>query len=81
MGVGFIRLLIIGLIIWLLLRLYRGWQQKQQQLPQERRSPRQIGTMVRCDYCGLHIPDTEAIISDKSHFCCEQHRKQHQQSP
>lgn len=34
--------------------------------------PRQ---MVRCDHCGLHVPDDEAVRSQDGHvFCSEEHR-------
>ena len=33
------------------------------------------GMMVKCAYCGLHIPKQEALDQDEVFFCCEEHRK------
>lgn len=30
--------------------------------------------MVVCVQCGIHFPQSEAILSDELVFCCEQHR-------
>lgn len=34
--------------------------------------------MVRCIYCGVHLPKSEAILADGRHYCCEAHRSAHQ---
>ncbi len=31
--------------------------------------------MVRCRYCGVHVPRSESLISDGIPFCCEAHRR------
>jgi uncharacterized protein len=34
--------------------------------------------MVRCAYCGVHVPQSEAIVNQAgSPFCCEDHRLGH----
>ena len=30
--------------------------------------------MVRCAYCGLHLPDNEAVVSHNASYCSEAHR-------
>lgn len=36
--------------------------------------------MVRCAYCGLHIPATEAITQHDNHFCTTEHLEMHKTS-
>ncbi|WP_295856050.1 PP0621 family protein [uncultured Xylophilus sp.] len=32
--------------------------------------------MVACDWCGLHLPQTDALPApDGRHFCCTDHRQ------
>jgi uncharacterized protein len=31
--------------------------------------------MVRCAYCGLHLPRSEALGSDERFFCSKDHRE------
>ncbi|SIT66722.1 uncharacterized protein SAMN05216526_0677 [Ectothiorhodosinus mongolicus] len=30
--------------------------------------------MLRCDHCGLHVPENEAVREGNKHFCCPDHR-------
>jgi len=38
--------------------------------------PGQPQPMVRCAFCGVHFPESEAIHGDERIFCCEAHRQQ-----
>lgn len=31
--------------------------------------------MVRCDVCGLNLPQSEALVAQQRWFCCEEHRR------
>ena len=31
-------------------------------------------TMVRCEYCNTHVPQSSAVFAGKHGFCCEEHR-------
>jgi hypothetical protein len=31
--------------------------------------------MVRCDLCGLNLPQSEALPLQQRWFCCEEHRQ------
>lgn len=46
-----------------------------------RRSPpaEKTANMVRCDVCGVHLPESEAILSNQLHYCCEAHFLQRKQ--
>lgn len=37
--------------------------------------------MVRCIYCGVHLPKSESIVADGKYYCCEAHRRAHQPPP
>lgn len=31
--------------------------------------------IVVCAHCHLHVPESEAILAEGRHYCCEAHRK------
>jgi hypothetical protein len=31
--------------------------------------------MVRCTYCGLHVPQSESVTVDDRHYCGDEHRQ------
>lgn len=31
--------------------------------------------MVRCEVCGLHVPEDEALSVEGRHYCSEEHRR------
>lgn len=37
--------------------------------------------MVRCNYCGVHLPKSESVIADGKYYCSDAHRLAHQQTP
>ncbi len=38
--------------------------------------------MLKCDYCGVHVPAHEAVRTEKHNFCSSAHRRSfEQQSP
>lgn len=68
---GLFRLILLGLAIWLLFRLYqrfiKGGSAKKP-------ATHQIdGDMVKCKHCGIHIPQSEAISNDGNHYCSRAH--------
>jgi len=71
---GLIRLIAIAFIIWLVIYIARQLLQKHGQSPGKKPAMK-IGTMVRCEHCGLHIPENEAINENGHYYCCEEHRK------
>ena len=59
-------LIAIAAVVYLLLKSYR------------RSPPVRRGTaaedMVRCAYCGVHLPKSEGILSGGKFFCSIEHR-------
>ena len=74
-----IRILIIALVVWLLLRMIQNWARRSR-LNQKGNKP-QIETVVRCRHCGLHIPKHEALESDNNYYCSQEHLRLHQDDP
>ena len=71
-----IRILLIALVVWLLLRMLKNWAN--QQVAPKKAKP-QIETVVRCQHCGLHIPKQEAIQSDNKYYCSQEHLRHHKE--
>ncbi len=70
---GLIRLLALIFIIWLVIhyakRLYANHTKHQSP-----KKPGEIAQMVRCEKCGLHIPEDEAIMDQEHYYCSVEHR-------
>jgi uncharacterized protein len=68
-----IRLITIGLIVWLLYRMLMRVLNKSDE--QRRVPPRGIARdMVKCSHCGIHIPVDEAVCKDGVCYCSAEHR-------
>lgn len=75
---GLIRVAIIVLIALLVYRLLKRWLAS---LPREsKKATDKIDRMVRCHYCELHIPETEAVQGPDGWYCSEEHRRLDQQA-
>ena len=71
---GLIRLIILGVVIYLAWQLIKRWQNRPSNQVDDNRPGRLDGNMIRCDYCGLFVPRDEAIEADGRHYCSEAHR-------
>lgn len=70
-----IRLIALAILVWLLLRLVRSWREGRRLRQQEDvRTKRQIGEMVRCAHCGVHLPAGEAVREGEHYYCSIEHR-------
>ena len=68
-----IRLIVIGLIIWLLYRMFVRVLQKP--ASKSKKPPKGIARdMVKCAHCGIHIPADEALYRDDKCYCSPEHR-------
>ena len=72
--INLIRLIIISLIIWLVIRLVKNFL-NQTSKPTSKSSDNKLDNMVRCDHCGLHIPELEAIQDRDKFFCSAEHQR------
>jgi uncharacterized protein len=68
---GLIRVAIIVLIAYLAYRLVKNWLAKLDK--PAARNDEKIDTMVRCQYCEVHVPQNEAIKKKGHWYCSEEH--------
>ncbi|WP_303907566.1 PP0621 family protein [Thiohalomonas denitrificans] len=73
---GLFRLLILLAIIWAVYALVRRFRDNRDHRIAPRRSKPEIGQMVRCRQCGLHVPEQEAFRRGEDWFCSAEHRDQ-----
>jgi uncharacterized protein len=67
-------LLVLGLVLaWWILKAYRRRV--------DSREPRAPATgpedMVRCAQCGVHLPRSESLAAQGSHYCSADHERAH----
>lgn len=68
-NMNLIRLIVIALIIYLLLRIVKNWKANKKSTtstPDETK-------MVRCKLCQLHIPENEALQKAGEYYCSQEH--------
>lgn len=66
----FFLLLAVGLLITLLYRRFRAYK-GQAKLRNKHAITQNI---VRCDYCGLHVPEHENVNDEGRNYCCLKHK-------
>jgi uncharacterized protein len=66
-----IRLIVIALIIYLLVRIVKRWAQNKNLASSTK--PEKQKKMVQCEVCQLHIPEDEALQQDNKFFCSQAH--------
>ena len=69
-----IRIIAFAAIFWLLYRLVLKLITVAQRPSEPPRTGGDSGTMVRCEQCGLHVPQGEALTKEGKSYCCEEHR-------
>ena len=62
-----ILLLIVALLMWLLKRLFSGKTEPEQLQSKKAEDMRQ------CKYCGVHVPESSAIMLKNEPYCCQEH--------
>lgn len=73
-----IRVILIAAAIWLVWRVVSkvllGGPQDSRQDPQNS-NPDTPARMLKCEQCGVHIPEPEAFSAQGHHFCCNAHQQ------
>jgi len=64
------RLLLIIALVVLVYLLIRSYRKSTSSLPDESA----VENMVRCTYCGMHLPKGESIQFEGHFFCGTEHR-------
>lgn len=34
--------------------------------------------VVACDFCGMHLPESELVKGERGRYCCQEHRRRHE---
>jgi len=71
---GLIRIIIIALIVYLVIQIFRRWAASKN--IQTVQKDEQQKLMVKCDVCQLHIPKSEALQKNGKYFCNQEHYNQ-----
>src|SRR3990167_10018368 len=64
-----LKLFLLVLAAWLIVAILKRYRAHTDGSPPVEKS----GNMVRCAVCGVHTPESEAVISGGQHYCCEAH--------
>ena len=67
-------LIAVVVVVYWLLKSYRN------SLPGKEADGR-AEDMVRCAYCGVHLPKSESIMAGNKYYCDEEHRRAATASP
>ena len=68
-----IRLIILAVAIGLIIHFVKRYLSSRRR---RNESPTTLTSdLVKCNYCGLHIPKTGVIRDGNQYFCSDQHRK------
>jgi len=70
---GLIRLIILVLVVWMLLRLFRKFKASQT-VKNGKKQPLEHKNMVLCQYCSVHVPENKAVQHEQNWFCSDKHR-------
>lgn len=65
---------LLALALYVAYRLWRAGQCRDD-AGRDERSPPSAEPMVRCEHCGLNVPQSEALADGGRWFCSEAHRR------
>ncbi|WP_126443923.1 PP0621 family protein [Sulfuricystis multivorans] len=65
-------LIVFALLIWLLPRQRKADAPDQGETPIQRPAEK----MVICAHCGIHLPESEALIAKERYYCSQEHLRQ-----
>ena len=75
--------LLLGLAVYVGWRWWRVQQSRGQH--SAKAAKRAAESMIRCDVCGLNLPESEALPALRNEagrwYCCEEHRRQGERGP
>ena len=62
----------LGIVVYV---AFRWWQRSRERVKQRQRPAAISETMVRCDHCGINVPESEAVQAGARRFCTVEHRR------
>ncbi len=76
MGLRFIAFLVlIGLVAFFVRRFIRN---KLTQHDEKKKI--ESRATIKCDHCGVFVPESEALEQDGNHYCCREHLPAHDET-
>jgi uncharacterized protein len=72
-----LKLILIVLIVVVALMALRAYQ-RSQRTPPPASAPAKPEDMVKCAYCQVNLPRSEALYSSRQFYCCPEHKQLHQ---
>ncbi|MGP9799122.1 PP0621 family protein [Halomonas sp. 86] len=81
MNLLIIRLIIFAVLFYAGLKLYGMYRQHKLDRDAKRNAlnRHEGGQMVRCRWCEVHVPESEALRDHEQWFCCSAHRDRYLQ--
>ena len=70
---GLIRFIILAIVIWIIYMMVKRLIAGNPDTEQTEAKP--LEDMQQCKYCGVHVPQTEALENDGNFFCSAHHLK------
>lgn len=67
------KIILILIVAYIVYRLVRGYASRLSKGSPDKAISGE--DMVRCNYCGVHLPRSESLLSNEKFFCCEDHRR------
>ncbi|MCW4149755.1 HTTM domain-containing protein [Halomonas sp. 18H] len=74
MNLLLIRLIIFAVLFFAGLKLYRMYREWQQDRQADDQSDAPANAMVRCAWCQVHLPESDALRERREWFCSTEHR-------
>ena len=69
-----VRLVVIFLAIWIAVSLLKRALGPKTSRDSDRPGS-ELPRMLPCDFCGVHVPESETISSGGKIYCCDDHRR------
>ena len=64
-----VKILLLAIAVWLLLTILRNYRRSLDAEPPTTKN----GNMVRCERCGIFVPENESLVINGKHYCCDEH--------
>jgi uncharacterized protein len=71
----YLLLLIVGWAVWWAWKKGKEAQREVEDAERQHPKPSLPERMVTCAYCGVHLPESDALAADGQHYCHEAHRQ------
>lgn len=72
---GIVRVITLGILVWLAWILYRRFMQHKKNIEMQKRDSikEKVASVKQCHFCGVHVPINEAVNKGGRYYCCQSH--------